>query len=130
MDYSSFKELSTKFNNYYPQEYVDSENIGWIFHQAVLIISRSGANTSQEIVALNQKSILIPLPYSQQNEQLLNAQYVKENLPNHTIIIPQEKLNTDSLYQSIIQLEKAKILHHSTKIETNPAILKLIHELI
>ena len=49
-----------------------------ILSDADLIISRSGINTVTELLYLGKPSLLIPLPYGQQNEQLTNAEFVQK----------------------------------------------------
>jgi len=55
-------------------------------------------------VALNKKSILIPLKVSQQNEQLLNALWVKKNQPLQTEIIEEKDLNQTKFLNTINEL--------------------------
>jgi len=130
-DINQFGSLSLIYPNYLAADYFDTDNLPWIFQNADIIISRSGANTSQEIVALKKKSILIPLPQSQQDEQILNANWVKKNLPNSTIIIPQTELNPDSLLSAINQLLTVKTTHKQNSLpEPNYQLLHLIHETI
>lgn len=129
-DFSKFKILNSKLSNYYSTAYIDTQHIGWILKNSHIIISRSGANTSQEIVAFSQKSILIPLPKSQQNEQFLNANWVKDQLPQKTIIINQSQLTTDLLFKSIKQLDKIKKTKLPKTIKPNLKLLTLIHEVI
>lgn len=111
--------------NYLPINYID--DIGWILNKAEIIISRAGANTCQEIIALNKKSILIPLKISQQNEQTKNAILVKQKLSD-TIIIPEIKLNSFTLLNSINKLIKIKSIT-ANKPNINYALLKLIKTL-
>lgn len=61
-DINQFESLSLIYPNYLAADYFDTEILPWILQNTDVIISRSGANTSQEIVALAKKSILIPLP--------------------------------------------------------------------
>lgn len=129
IDYKKYKILETKYNNYKTYDYIPASNIGPIFTQAEIIISRAGANTTQEIIALNKKSILIPLPFSQQNEQLLNAQYVQKILPKRTIIIPQIELNHHYLLQSIKKLSLLPKIPFKN-LKPNLKLLNLIHEII
>lgn len=129
-DWPEYKDLSKIYTNYYPFEYIDQNDIGWVLNNAKIVISRSGANTSQEIVALQKSSILIPLPKSQQNEQVLNAKWVKQNLPENTIVIFQDKLTCKKLLKSINQLNKtlsSKINKPSSA--TNLKLLNLINEI-
>lgn len=65
-------------NNYYPFEYLTSRDVGTVFKHSHLVISRSGANTTLELLKNKCKSILIPLPFSAGNEQLKNAQFLKK----------------------------------------------------
>jgi len=99
--------------NYLPLNFID--DIGWVLNHAQIIISRAGANTCQEIIALNKNSILIPLKISQQDEQNKNALAVKNNIPS-TIIIPEIKLNPETLLQSI---QKLKNTTQNTNIKPN-----------
>lgn len=111
--------------NYLPINFID--DIGWVLHCANIIISRAGANTSQEIIALHKKSILIPLKISQQNEQFKNAILVKKSIPE-TIIIPEVKLTPELLLSSVNKLIKIK-LNHKIKPAINYSLLKLIKTL-
>ncbi|MEI8067836.1 MAG: glycosyltransferase [Candidatus Shapirobacteria bacterium] len=129
-DYSKFKKLTQKYKNYYPIEYVNSNDIGWIFSNSKILISRSGANTSQEIVALKKSSILIPLFKSQQDEQKINASWVKKQLPDKTIIIQQEELNKKSLLEGILKLNKLKVSSSKITYQPNLKLLNLINKLI
>ncbi|KKR68382.1 MAG: hypothetical protein UU09_C0010G0007 [Microgenomates group bacterium GW2011_GWA2_40_6] len=112
--------------NYLPLAYIDHQDIGWILNHASLIISRAGANTCQEIVALKIKSILIPLKVSQQNEQVKNASFVKTQLPNITTVIPESKLNPPLLLSSIEKLIRIEYHRGVFKPKSNLRLLKLI----
>ena len=115
--------------NYMITDYVTLEDIGWIFHHADIIISRSGANTCQEINIFNKKSILIPLPFTQQNEQELNALWLKKLHPDSTIIISQDSLTSKTLLQSIHKLVPLKTTGTVLPL-TNTKLIELIHELL
>jgi len=132
INYQSVLNQSQKLHlssNYIVTDYIDLEDIGWIFHHADIIISRSGANTCQEINVFNKKSILIPLPFTQQNEQLLNALWLKKLHPQSTIIIPQNKLAPKPLLKAISQLSASKTTTTVPSL-SNPKLLQLIHELL
>jgi UDP-N-acetylglucosamine--N-acetylmuramyl-(pentapeptide) pyrophosphoryl-undecaprenol N-acetylglucosamine transferase len=115
-----------KLNNYLPVNYID--DIGWVLNNANIIISRAGANTCQEIMALNKKSILIPLKVSQQDEQNKNANLVLHKLPSQTIIISESELNPNSLLNSINKLIKIKSLNNKS-FSINYDLLNLIKTL-
>lgn len=129
-DYSQIKQFSVNQNNYHVFDYIKQSDIGWVLNNANIIIGRSGANTSQEIVALNKKSILIPLLISQQDEQILNAKWVRHQLPNITTIIYQQNLTPKNLLRKIKQIYKIKTKTNINKNQTNLELLKLIHETI
>lgn len=125
-DYSDFQKINQP--NYHAFDYINLNDIGWVLNNADIIISRAGANTCQEIVALQKKSILIPLPVSQQNEQHLNAIWVHQQLPQKTIIITQKKLSPKTLLNAIKKLSLIKTDTAKIKPSTNLKLLKLIHE--
>lgn len=129
-DYSKIKQFSISQNNYHVFDYIKQNDIGWILNNADIIISRSGANTAQEIVSLGKKSILVPLLVSQQNEQILNAKWVKQQFPKSTAIIYQSKLTSQKLLSKIHQLYKTKSSTITKQNQINSALLNLIHETI
>jgi UDP-N-acetylglucosamine--N-acetylmuramyl-(pentapeptide) pyrophosphoryl-undecaprenol N-acetylglucosamine transferase len=129
-DLKTFTKFSQKYPNYFASDYFDTQSFAWIINHTDLIISRSGANTSQEIVAFGKKSILIPLLKSQQNEQILNAIWVKKQLPKSTIIINNDKINPQLLFTSIKKLSQVKTNSSTSPRKPNLKLLNLIHEII
>lgn len=121
------KLTSTPTSNYYPVEYVGKSDIGWILNKSEIVIGRSGANTVCELEALQKKTILIPLPFAQQNEQFQNANWLKQQLPESTIIIDQNQFTIENLIESINRLNKIKI-HNKPIFKDNSIFLTLIHE--
>lgn len=133
LDFSHLsKSLVKKYQNYHPAIYINSQDIGWILNHCSLIISRAGANTCQEILILNKTSILIPLPFSQQSEQDLNAALVKEKLPTQTSIISDQNLSPQTLLSEINKLTAHPYIQKNTPIKSiqNTKLLKLIHEIV
>lgn len=126
---TDYQKYQSKLKNYHPFDYINTQDIGYVLNNAQIIISRSGANTCQEIVALSKNSILIPLPKSQQNEQEKNALWVKEKLPQ-TQIIKQSKLTLKSLSSNFEKLLKQKPETEKNNLKNNPKLLRLIHETI
>ncbi len=117
-------------HKYIQQNYIDTDDIGFILQQSQLLISRSGANICQEIVTFKKKSILIPLPLSQQNEQLLNAQWVQRQLPQQTIILDQSKTTPKDIIIAINKLSQIPTNPQTKPTITNLKLLNLIHELV
>ncbi len=127
-DYSLFKTLNKKYPNYQASEYFSTSDYAWIIQHSNVFVSRAGANTCQEIVAFGKKSILIPLPKSQQDEQNLNAFWVKKMLPKNTIVINQDKLDQNYLSKSIDSLIKQTSTASKKNYQPNLKLLKLINE--
>lgn len=128
-DFSSFKLLNKKYSNYLVSDYFSTPDYSWIIQNSEIFISRAGANTCQEIVSFNKKSILIPLPKSQQDEQNLNALWVEKLLPKQTKIISQNNLNKNSMLSAIDSLMKEKKILFSTNYQPNLKLLQLINEI-
>ena len=129
-DYPEFKTLNKKNLNYFSSDYFDTQDYSWIIQKVTLFISRAGANTCQEIVSFNKNSILIPLPKSQQDEQELNALWVKKQQPQQTIILSQEELTPDSLLQSINSIKNKDNVSFPKNFIPNLKLIKLIDEII
>jgi UDP-N-acetylglucosamine--N-acetylmuramyl-(pentapeptide) pyrophosphoryl-undecaprenol N-acetylglucosamine transferase len=55
------------------------DNIGQEFAKAHLIISRSGALTVSELIAVGRPAILIPFPFAMDNHQFFNAKELEKN---------------------------------------------------
>jgi len=71
-----------------------------------LIISRAGASTISEIIALNIPSILIPSPYVANNHQYYNALDLKEK--GVSIMLEQKDLTTEALKKAIDEIFKSE----------------------
>ena len=67
-----------------------------------VIVSRAGASTLSEILALNIPSILIPSPYVPNNHQYKNAEDLLKN--NAAMMIEEKDLNTTTLINTIDEL--------------------------
>jgi|APSaa5957512622_1039677.scaffolds.fasta_scaffold36722_2 UDP-N-acetylglucosamine--N-acetylmuramyl-(pentapeptide) pyrophosphoryl-undecaprenol N-acetylglucosamine transferase len=81
------------------RQWFSDKELSNIFSSADLLISRSGINTVTEALLLKIRSILIPLPYTQKNEQLNNANFLKNQ--GLAMVIKQKNLNPDSLLTAI-----------------------------
>lgn len=70
--------LRIKDKNYYLAKHFFDDEIGYIYSIADLVISRAGANTVSELIALRKPAILVPLPWSAAGEQKSHALWLKE----------------------------------------------------
>lgn len=106
-DYMKGKELQKKLKKrgkYIVKENIYGTEIGEVFSKADMVISRSGANTLTELLALGKLSILIPIPWSLGNEQYLNAK-VLEDLGLGKII-EEKNLSPEVLFEIINLCDK------------------------
>lgn len=74
-------------------------NLPSLMAKCDLIISRAGASTLSEIIALNKPSIIIPSPYVSNNHQEKNAYYLKQK--NCIELILEKDLNENILVSKI-----------------------------
>ena len=85
--------------NYRIEKHIDPGHIGSIYSSVFIVISRSGANTVTELAYKGIPSILIPLPWSGEREQFMNAK-ILENL-GAAIIAEQKNLDGNILMEKI-----------------------------
>ncbi len=71
-DYHRLRKLADQ--SYYPKEHFLDDEIGYVYSIADMVISRAGANTFFELIALKKPAIFIPLPWSANKEQEKHAQ--------------------------------------------------------
>ncbi len=81
-------------------EYV-KERMADIFALADIVISRAGANSIFEILALKKPNILIPLPTGR-GDQILNARSFESQ--GYSVVLPQDTLTADSLSKAVNDL--------------------------
>ena len=95
------KIASLKFpNNVKVVPYIDG--MTGLMKKTDLMVTRAGASTLSEIIALGVPSILIPSPYVPNNHQYLNAMDLVN--ANAADIIEEKNLNTDILVSKINDL--------------------------
>jgi UDP-N-acetylglucosamine--N-acetylmuramyl-(pentapeptide) pyrophosphoryl-undecaprenol N-acetylglucosamine transferase len=99
------KELTKRSRaRYYPKAWITEQELAWIYHNTQAVISRAGANTVEEITYFKLPSILIPLPFSHNDEQLANARSLSDK--SLALLLPQKDLSPDSLLQTLDLLLK------------------------
>ncbi len=132
LDFPNVSTATADYRSFYRCfEYIPLDQMTYLLHAAKTIISRSGANICQELVALNKKAVLIPLPKSQQNEQELNAQWAQHQLPSQIIILDEKTTNSQTLLNAINRLfNVTPSFQKTTNVQGSTKFLKLIHEVI
>lgn len=98
-EYSAIKN-----NNYIPLAFVGPEMID-LFKLATVTVSRSGAGTVCELIAVGKKSIFIPLKIAQKNEQFFNALEAHKKLGS--IIIEEKELTDESFLLALHEIGMA-----------------------
>jgi UDP-N-acetylglucosamine--N-acetylmuramyl-(pentapeptide) pyrophosphoryl-undecaprenol N-acetylglucosamine transferase len=59
-------------------EYIDDNDIGYVYNKMDFFIGRAGANTVYELGVLAKPALFIPIPWVTNNEQYLNAKVLKD----------------------------------------------------
>ncbi len=114
---------------YIQYDYIKDE-LKDMFAAADVIISRAGANTICELLALRKPNILIPLPASQsRGDQILNAASFERQ--GFSKVLDEEKLSDDILLNSIVDVYKnrsgyIKAMSQSTQTDAVTAIVNLL----
>jgi len=102
-------------NNVFIVPFID--NLTRIMKQTDLIITRAGASTLSEIIALNIPSILIPSPYVPNNHQFKNALDLVNN--NAAYLLEEKDLKEDILIKKIDEILKNKEKYYEIKNNLN-----------
>lgn len=114
-------------------EYVKAE-LKDLFAMADIVISRAGANSICELLALKKPNILIPLPAaSSRGDQLLNAASFEAQ--GFSIVINEDDLTTDLLTAKVHELFSNRQTYHDTmnrsgQMDSIRTIVRLIEEAV
>jgi len=98
-----YKDLAD--DRYIPVDFIDVGMID-IFKSAQVVISRAGAGTVCELLALGKPSLFIPLSIAQRNEQFHNAEEAELKLGS--VIIEEKDCHTENLIEGINKLLSLK----------------------
>ncbi len=99
LDYQEFRDLEDKFKNYKVYSMINREEVARVFEKASFVISRGGANTISEIAIIGIPCILIPIPWSEHNEQEKNSRALEAT--GLAIVINQKDLSKKILLKTI-----------------------------
>jgi len=102
---SKFKQTLPKKlqDNYFIKEWIEDEDLFWIYQHSKFAISRAGANAILELSLTPLPAILIPLPNTYQDEQMANA--VAMQKVNGALILQQNFLSGETLLDSVHHME-------------------------
>lgn len=114
--------VNVKKSNYYSLEYCS--NIQDLYSVADVVVSRAGANSLAELVALGKKTLAIPLPKTvSRGDQILNANYYKNR--GLIDVLEDEKLTPETLVASI----KNTFEREPLPVRKNDANARIIEEI-
>ncbi len=128
--YEEVRGLSN--GKYFLRKFIFDDEIGEAFNKSALVVGRSGAHTVTELLALEKPAILIPIPWVSHNEQMRNAEILKnygiaeiieekdltpsilvENVKKMLLSLSSYKLN-DPEASGLISLDAAGIIANET----------------
>ncbi|MDO8460969.1 MAG: UDP-N-acetylglucosamine--N-acetylmuramyl-(pentapeptide) pyrophosphoryl-undecaprenol N-acetylglucosamine transferase [bacterium] len=107
LDYERLRRLKDTLekelrDRYMLVKFVNPQEVGEILYSADLVVSRSGINTVTEILLFEKPSLLIPLPISANNEQMKNAEFLKEQ--GLAEVVSQKDLTSDKLFHLVTSM--------------------------
>lgn len=111
---------------YYQYEYVNEE-LAHLFAAATVVISRAGANSLYEILALGKAHVLIPISSGvSRGDQIQNAEYFQRL--GISVVIQDESLNVDTLLGALqeVMLKKNDIDHKIKALKIQSASDKIM----
>ena|SRR3990167_8381400 len=112
-DYDRLAKISLEYKNYVVRTHIFDSEIGWLFKNASLVVSRSGANTIFELIALQKPAVLVPLPWSASGEQKLHAEILQSH---HVAEIFDQKDESLALLELILKVyANVETYQHSYK---------------
>ncbi|PIS22622.1 hypothetical protein COT50_00910 [candidate division WWE3 bacterium CG08_land_8_20_14_0_20_41_10] len=91
--------LGDTVGKYYLRKFVFEDEIGEAFAKSNVVVSRSGAHTTGELLALKKLCLLIPIPWVSHNEQYENAKILVD--AELGSILPEAKLFSQSLTDGV-----------------------------
>jgi len=108
--------------------YFFSEDAVTYLRSASVVVGRAGAHSVYELMVLNKKAVLIPIPWVSHNEQYLNAQLAHKQ--TGSVILEESNLTPDTLKRAILDIIKKPAVKPTTKLVTDAAdkIVQIIHE--
>lgn len=87
---------------YMIKKFIDPYEVASIFRSADLVIGRGGIGTVSELILYQKVSLLIPLPYAGNNEQLQNAIFLRNY--GVTEVIEQKDLNSSEFFDKVTNM--------------------------
>lgn len=115
---------------YFIEKFIFSEDIGDAYHQADLVISRSGAHTILEVMRLNKPCLLIPIPWSSHNEQEKNARLVERSGLGY--VMKENEIKNAQFFLKVIKEMLTKLDAYKCSfdpVDTETAAANIVYEI-
>ncbi len=97
-------ELGVGKENYTVRKFLTPAESAESLQKADLVVARAGINTVTELLFLGKPSLLIPLPFAQNNEQLKNARFLKAQGLGE--ILEQKKITGEVFLRALEEMNK------------------------
>lgn len=125
-DYDRLSKMRKKFpstfqDRYLLTKFISPDDIPYIYEHANLVVSRSGINTVLHLLLSNTPALLIPLPFSQRQEQLKNALLLRDSGLGE--VLEQTHLTAETLYEAIQMMQR----NHAVYKNTDITAMRLLH---
>jgi UDP-N-acetylglucosamine--N-acetylmuramyl-(pentapeptide) pyrophosphoryl-undecaprenol N-acetylglucosamine transferase len=111
-------------DRYIPISYTD--DIGSLFRLSDLVVSRAGANTATELLALGKKVLFVPLS-SGRGDQIENAKYYQD--AGYSLTLKDEDMNVDSIVEKIEALSHFSPKPYPYDRDTPRRIVEILYNL-
>jgi len=122
------ESLNTKLKKrYLVADYFLESEFDKILISSDIVISRSGAHTVYKLLFLRKFGILIPIPKSSHNEQMLNAQELKNS--HLGVIIKQKDLTPKTLIKKLEFVKKMSKKNINSLNLPNNGVQKFVEEI-
>lgn len=106
--YNDYGRLKKKESESYKLfEHLDDAQLAMYYAQSAIVVSRAGANTVCELIALQKPSVLIPLPWAANNEQQAQADFMQHSGVSESFNQNQE---------SLVLLQKILSVHSKSEV--------------
>ncbi|WP_315070682.1 undecaprenyldiphospho-muramoylpentapeptide beta-N-acetylglucosaminyltransferase [uncultured Clostridium sp.] len=117
-------------NGYKQFEYV-SEELPDLMKAADYMISRAGANSIFEFLALKKPTLLIPLSKkASRGDQILNSKSFEKE--GYSLMLQEEDINKDLLYEKILELKekKEKLIDNMEKSQAKNGVEAIVNVIL
>lgn len=115
---------------YFVRKYILADEVGEAYNKSKFVLSRAGAHTTMELLALEKPCILVPIPWVSHNEQNENAKVLAE--AGLARILSETELSGQTLLREVKEMlgrfEEYKLVNQDLKNVIKQDSAKLIVE--